>query len=148
MRFREHRKLLSGRMSGRNRAEQLDGGDDTDESSSLAAYSASAGGEGATAATAAAAEAEVEAARKKAKDALPPLREDIGGGEGEGGGEGGVEIEWWDDAFLTKEMRDDKVCMCSYLRKGIHLQGYVLYTGTLRIFVGVSNLRKCRVLRY
>ena len=143
MRFREHRKLLSGRMSGRNRAEQLDGGDDTAKPSSLAAYSASAGGEGAAAAaTAAAAEAEVEAAaRKEAKDAVPPLREDVGGGgEGEGGGEGGVEIEWWDDAFLTKEIRDDKVCMCSYTRKGIHLQGYeyVLCFDTRSTFGGRS----------
>ena len=107
MRFREHRKLLSGRMSGRNRAEQLDGGDDA-KASSLAAYSASGGGEGAAAAAAAEAE-EVEAAaaaaRKEAKNAVPPLREDAGLAEGEGG----VEIEWWDDAFLTKEMRDEKV---------------------------------------
>lgn len=49
---------------------------------------------------AAVAAAAAAAAAKEAKDALPPLRE---------AGQDAVEIEWWDEAFLTKEMRDDKV---------------------------------------
>lgn len=104
MRFREHRKLLSGRVSGRNHAEQLDdGGEGRASSSSLAAYGASAGGDGDEVAVAAAAKAEAEAEAKTAKakaDELPPLR---------GAGEEGLEMEWWDEAFLTKETRDDKV---------------------------------------
>lgn len=55
----------------------------------------------AAAAAAAAAVAAKEA--KEAENAVPPLRE---------AGQDLPEIEWWDDAFLTKEMRDDKVCVC------------------------------------
>lgn len=94
-------------MSGRNHAEQLDGADEA-KPSSLAMYSASAGGDGdgtesAEAVAAAAAEAAAAAAAsetEKAENAIPPLRE---------AAEDAVEMEWWDEAFLTKEMRDDKV---------------------------------------
>lgn len=56
-------------------------------------------------------EAEVAAAAaakeaKEAENAVPPLRE---------AGQDLPEMEWWDDAFLTKEMRDDKVCVCACL---------------------------------
>eukprot|EP00903_Cladosiphon_okamuranus_P006751 g6586.t1 len=98
LRFREHRKLLSGRNSGRNRAEQLDApGDDGNRAgtSSLSAYSAQPEVNEAEVAAAAAA----AAAAKEAENAVPPLRE---------AGQDLVEMEWWDEAFLTKEMRDDK----------------------------------------
>lgn len=111
LRFREHRKLISGRISGRNRAEQLDAGDDVQPSLSTtspdgdaAAMSEGAeGGVGAVDAVAAAA-----AAKKKAELSVPPLRGETVAGEGEGEGDG-VDIEWWDEAFLTKEVRDQKV---------------------------------------
>ncbi|CAN0196718.1 unnamed protein product, partial [Ectocarpus fasciculatus] len=108
LRFREHRKFLSGRMSGRVNAEQLDagvggggrgggGGGATAGTSSLSVYSAQAeADENAAAAAKAAAAA---AAAKEAAEAVPALRE---------AGQDLVEIEWWDEAFLTKETRDAK----------------------------------------
>lgn len=83
--------------------EQLDSDDVT--SSALSVYGSSAANDAATDATASADYASDAAAgmAEKAKVAVPPLR-----GEGEGDG---VEMEWWDEAFLTKSMRDDKVYM-------------------------------------
>ncbi|CAN0314410.1 unnamed protein product, partial [Ectocarpus sp. 4 AP-2014] len=99
LRFREHRKFLSGRMSGRVNAEQLDapggGGGATAGTSSLSVYSAQAEADESAAAAAKAA----AAAAKEAAEAVPALRE---------AGQDLVEIEWWDEAFLTKETRDTK----------------------------------------
>ncbi|CAM9894544.1 unnamed protein product [Ascophyllum nodosum] len=101
LRFREHRKLISGRLSGRKRAEQLDaaeGEKGSKLSTSLAAYGSAAVEEvgGVSEAAAAAAGAGVA---EKDKDAVPPLRE---------AGDEAVETEWWDEAFLTREMRDEE----------------------------------------
>lgn len=103
LRFREHRKLISGRLSGRKRAEQLDSDDVT--SSALSVYGSSAANDATMDATASGGYASDAAAgmAEKAKFAVPPLR---GAGEGDD-----VEMEWWDEAFLTKSMRDDKVYM-------------------------------------
>lgn len=66
-------------------------------------YGSSAANDAATDATASAGDASDAAAGmvEKAKVAVPLLRE--GGDE--------IEMEWWDEAFLTKSMRDDKVYM-------------------------------------
>ncbi|CAN0448174.1 unnamed protein product, partial [Ectocarpus sp. 8 AP-2014] len=106
LRFREHRKFLSGKMSGRVNAEQLDapaGGGSGSEggaragTSSLSVYSAQAEADESAAAAAKAAAA--AAAAKEAAEAVPALRE---------AGQDLVEFEWWDEAFLTKETRDAK----------------------------------------
>lgn len=65
--------------------------------------------------SAAAAAKAAAAAAKEAAEAVPALRE---------AGQDLVEIEWWDEAFLTKETRDAKVHELSYLlllrRQGIN----------------------------
>lgn len=107
LRFREHRKLISGRMSGRNRPEQLDGGADAGPTTTSSTVGLDdidmmdVDEEGAALAAAAAKRAAVAAA-------VPPLRgwaEEVEAEEERKG----LEMEWWDEAFLTKETRDQKV---------------------------------------
>lgn len=92
-------------MSGRNRAEQLDGGDDVAllKSEGLVGegdamdVDAVTGGAG-----------EVAAGAKKAEMAVPAMRGWADETEADKEGKG-LEMEWWDEAFLTKETRDQKV---------------------------------------
>lgn len=95
LRFREHRKLISGRMSGRNRAEQLDG--DTDVKLAGAGSGDKMDVEGGEAGEG-----------RAAAVAVAPLRGWAEEVEAEKEGKG-LEMEWWDEAFLTKEIRDQKV---------------------------------------
>lgn len=99
LRFREHRKFLSGRMSGRNRAEQLDSvGDASKPSEKPDSEKADA-----------AAETRPEdSTTEKAQPLVPPRR-----GTGEADGEAPVTMEWWDEAFLAKETREQKVGLVS-----------------------------------
>lgn len=82
-------------MSGRNRAEQLDSADDT----KLPLKDDAKGDDGVGAAAGIG-----DAAVKKSEPSVPPLR-DIGDGEVQEA----VELEWWDEAFLAKEVREQKV---------------------------------------
>lgn len=100
-------------MSGRNHAEQLDDGStgagDRVKSTSLSSYGAqpAEGGSGDEMEVVAVAAAEEGVA-------VPPLRD---------AEEEGLDMEWWDEAFLTKEIRDDKVCACSFYKSGLEIAG-------------------------
>ena len=56
---------------------------------------------------------------EKDKDAVPPLRE---------AGDEAVETEWWDEAFLTREMRDEEV---RYLPSQLRQLRMTLHTSEL-----------------